>query len=77
MTSLFWIAIGLLAVVAGIAARRRLRVAAGDDLTESMIRRIEGVGSLEFDPDEPLDHEEIREEEREFWEQTWDEPEEL
>ena len=45
-------------------------------LTDDMIRQIEQAGSVELD--EPLDLDQIQEEETRFWnEATWDEPEEM
>lgn len=69
--------LGVLAVMAAIAYRRRLAgLREQERLTDDAIRRIEQQGTLEVD-DEPLDLDTIRDEESRFWEETWDEPEEL
>lgn len=69
--------LGVLAVMAAIAYRRRLAgLREQERLTDDAIRRIEQEGTLEVD-DEPLDLDTIRDEESRFWEETWDEPEEL
>lgn len=69
--------LGVLAVMAAIAYRRRLAgLREQEHLTDDAIRRIEQEGTLEVD-DEPLDLDTIRDEESRFWEETWDEPEEL
>jgi hypothetical protein len=69
-----------LAVTSGVLLRRRLhrqRAAAepriDDDAIESILRR----GVLETEEEEPLDLGEIEEEERRFWSESWDEPEEM
>lgn len=69
--------LGVLAAVAAAAfARRRLeeRTSRRSVLTDDAIRRIEEEGELFVD--DPLDWNEVREEER-FWGEGWDEPEEL
>lgn len=45
-------------------------------LTQDMLRQIEENGYLGDLDDEPLDMEEIRREEEEFFSESWDEPEE-
>ncbi|MFP3949122.1 MAG: hypothetical protein ACLFWG_10365 [Longimicrobiales bacterium] len=75
--NILWLILALLPVVAGTAARRRIRREVGDggsSLTDEDIRRIEATGRMEADL-EPLDIEEIERAEREFWEESWDEPE--
>ena len=69
-----------LAVTSGVLLRRRLRQGRGrraptvdDDAIRSILRN----GVLETDEEEPLDLGEIEEEERRFWSENWDEPEEL
>lgn len=75
---LLFIGMALIVVVGGLLARGRIeRARRQAGLDDEMIQRIERAGELEFDPAEPLDHEEIRQEEDEFWAQSWDEPEEL
>ena len=75
----FGVVLALLVIAAGIVYRTRLhpRDGAGSDrLTDDMMRRIEAEGAL--DVEEPLDMEQIREEEERFWEEEpWEEPEEL
>lgn len=69
--------LGVLLVVAAIAYRRRLTGLRDQHrLTDEEIRRIENEGVLETE-NEPLDLDAIRDEESRFWEETWDEPEEL
>jgi hypothetical protein len=74
---LFGILMALLVAAAGLLYWRRLERLRPEDtrLTDDLIRRIEREGRIELD--EPLDWEEIRAEEEEFWRETWDEPEEL
>jgi hypothetical protein len=68
----------LLVVAGGLAARRKLRATWRKSvLSDDMVQRIEKKGRLRVDVPEPLDLDEIREEEDEFWAQTWDLPEEL
>lgn len=76
--SVVFLGLALLVLLAGLLARRRVNRARDDRrLSDEMIRRIERVGRIEFEADEPLDLDEIRREEDEFWSRTWDEPEEL
>jgi hypothetical protein len=68
----------LLVIVGGILARRRVQAGRGRlVLTDRDIRRIEDEGRIATKEGDPLDHDEIQTEEDAFWEQTWDEPEEL
>jgi hypothetical protein len=68
----------LLAIAAGLFARRRLRREREPaPVTDDVVRQIEDTGQIETSEREPLDLGEIRSEEDAFWEQTWDEPEEL
>lgn len=73
MTDLGLIALVIIAVVAGIAVRRGEK--RRDGLTDVDIREIETTGRIDAEDVDPLDVDEIREEEDEFWAQTWDEPE--
>jgi hypothetical protein len=69
--------VGVLAVFAGLVYRTRLNAAIGSSdplLSDDMVRQIEESGWVEVD--EPLDLEEIQEEEARFWEEPWDEPDE-
>jgi len=75
----FWIGLAALVVVGGIAYRLRLHEKVGGPatpLSDEQIRRIESTGRLDLDGDEPLDMDEIERAEEEFWEESWDEPEE-
>lgn len=80
MSGALWIALGGLAVAAGVAVRWRIRkVRRGDggaEVDDDAVRQIERTGRLETDEREPLDHDRIREEEDRFWAETWDEPDE-
>jgi uncharacterized membrane protein len=79
MSAVLWIVLALLVLAAGVAVRMRVRSATRREeveLDEEMIRRIEEEGRLETDEREPLDWDEIREEEDRFWSETWDEPDE-
>ncbi|MEX2527567.1 MAG: hypothetical protein WEA09_08005 [Gemmatimonadota bacterium] len=49
----------------------------GSTLDDDAIRRIEGEGLFVPPHGEALDLDQIREEEEEFWEETWDEPEQF
>lgn len=57
--------------------RRRWKRSAAPTVDDEAIRRIMNRGVLETDEEEPLDLGEIEEEERRFWSENWDEPEEL
>lgn len=77
MTLTLGVLLGVLAVMAAIGYRRRLAgLREQERITDDSIRRIEQEGKLELD-DEPLDLDTIRDEESRFWEESWDEPEEL
>lgn len=75
----FWAGLVVLAFAAGVSLRVRLhrhvraRIPVVDDEALDTIRN---TGIL-TDDDEPLDIREIDEEERKFWSESWDEPEEL
>ncbi|MCH7533262.1 MAG: hypothetical protein IIB36_16115 [Gemmatimonadetes bacterium] len=75
----FWTGLVLLAFAAGISLRLRLRehlrprIPVVDD---EALDAILITGTLTADEDEPLDIREIDEEERKFWSESWDEPEE-
>ena len=72
-----WIALGLLMLFAGLRwlwnrhGRRR-----GAVVDDEAIAHILANGTLVTDDDEPLDEAEIARAEEEFWEQSWDEPDE-
>lgn len=76
--SLLFLGMAMLALAAGLLVRSRLRRRGRKrGLTDEMVRRIEREGELRYDGQRRLDLEAIREEEEAFWEQTWDEPQEL
>jgi hypothetical protein len=75
---LFGIVAALLAIAAGLLYRHRLETVGSEDtstLDDDLIRQIEAEGWVELE--EPLDLDHIREQEQRFWEESWDEPEEL
>lgn len=77
-TTLLWGGLALLLVLGWLRVRARLRAKrdAGDpDVDDDAVRRIIREGRLETDEDEPLDLDEVEEEERRFWNENWDEPE--
>jgi hypothetical protein len=60
-----------------LRGRIRRRLARGvPAVDDRAVRRILETGVLPGDEDEPLDEGEIDEEERPFWSERWDEPEE-
>lgn len=75
----FWVGLTLLAFAAGVSLRARIReriwrpIPVVDD---QAVEAILETGTLSTDDDDPLDLSEIDEEERKFWSETWDEPEE-
>jgi len=75
-----WFFLGALLGYAFISMRRKLKRSIEvppPQIDEDDIRRIEEEGVLLTDDPAPLDLEEIRREEDEFWRETWDEAEEL
>lgn len=74
-----WILLGALAGLAGLRYRSRLRSAHGPDgpprVDDEALRRILEEGTL-VEEDEPLDPEEVARAEEEFWDDSWEEPEE-
>lgn len=76
--TLLWSVLALLAVLGWLRVRARLRAKRErekPEVDDRALRRILEEGRLETDEDEPLDPEEAAEEERRFWEESWDEPE--
>lgn len=73
----FGVVLALLAAAGGALYLLRLRdAAAGDRLTDDMIEQIERRGSV--DVDEPLDLDDIADEEARFWdEERWDDADEF
>lgn len=80
MTHVIWIWIALAVLVAVVAVRRllhrRARRSRGVVIDDAAIDRILREGRLSAGDDEPLDEAEIARAEEEFWEESWDEPEE-
>ncbi len=77
---LVWVGLGILAAVAWYSVRIRLRRSLRTqrvEVDDEAIAKILEDGVLATDEDDPLDLEHIRQEEESFWEETWDEPEEL
>lgn len=75
----FWITLALLLAIAGIRRWRAVRAVSQDrpGIDDDSIRRIVEEGELYLpERDAPLDSDEITRAEEEFWEQSWDEPEE-
>jgi hypothetical protein len=75
----FWVGLAVLAFAAGISLRVRLEDELGAPRTvvdDDAIRAILETGTLVAPTEEPLDLDEIEEEERRFWSESWDEPEE-
>jgi hypothetical protein len=58
-----------------VRMRRRLRPR-HPVVDDAAVRAIVERGVLVIDDDEPLDYNEIDEEERRFWSESWDEPDE-
>ncbi len=72
------LAAALLAAAGGLFVRRRIERAARAEssLDDDIIRSIETHGYVEMEEDEPLDFDEINEEEKRFLEdESWDEKE--
>ena len=75
-----WFFLGALVGYAWISMRRKLKrviEVPPPRIDEDDVRRIEEEGVLRTDHPEPLDLKQISREEDEFWDETWDEPEEL
>lgn len=75
---LFWVALGA-ALGAGIAMRARIRRVAERArlrVDDAAVRAIVETGVLATDEDEPLDIPAIEDEERRFWSERWEEPDE-
>ena len=77
---LFWTTITILVMAAALRMYMRRKELFSSDvpvLDETAIQTILEIGEISTDEDEPLDLEEIDEEEERFWRESWDEPEEL
>ncbi|MEC9014917.1 MAG: hypothetical protein VYD37_00385 [Gemmatimonadota bacterium] len=75
----FWALITVLLVTDGFSLLIRLRFRfgkIGPCVDDAAIEEILATGALTTDEDSPLDIEQIDGEERKFWSQTWDEPDE-
>lgn len=76
---MFFLALALLVLAAGILVRLRIREGRRDgpvpEVTDELVDEIERRGTVEGE--EPLDYDRIREEEDRFWNETWDRPESL
>ena len=75
----FWAALTALVIAAAILWRLRLkrRLEVRDPrVDDDAVRAILETGMLRDDTPEPLDLDDIEEEERRFWSESWDEPEE-
>ena len=75
----FWAGLTILAFAAGVSLRVWLREelkVVPHSLDDEGVRAILETGTLVTDEDEPLDLGEIDEEERRFWSENWEEPEE-
>jgi hypothetical protein len=73
----FWALLAALAVAAGLSIhfrRKQLLAASLSAVDDRAIELILEKGELFVDDDEPLDLDEIDEEEQRFWSETWDEP---
>lgn len=75
MTGYLFVALAVLVAVAGRRVRGRLRRKARSGMTDEIVHQIETLGRVDGEDVKPLDLEEARAGEDEFWAQTWDEPE--
>lgn len=81
MMALFWFVFGAglaaLTIAAGVTMRQR-RVSAyrseGPRVDDAVMQQILTRGEVWLDDDEPLDLDEIDDEEERFWSERWDEP---
>jgi len=69
-----WVGLAVLVIVAGFLARRGER---RHSLSDDLVRQIERTGRIDREDIDPLDIDEIRDQEDEFWAQDWDQPESL
>lgn len=73
----FWAGLSLLVAAAGVTLYTRRTdglVARGSRIDDDVIARIIDHGEIFLEDDEPLDLNEIEEEEERFWSESWDEP---
>ena len=76
----FWTTLTILVMAAALrmyVRRKELFTSNVPVLDDNAIETIMEIGELRTDEDEPLDLEEIDEEEERFWRESWDQPEEL
>jgi hypothetical protein len=71
-----WVALAVLVLIAGLRRllMRRRRRRGSPIVDDEAIERILAHGTLVTCEDEPLDEDEIARAEAEFWEESWDEP---
>ncbi len=78
MIGIWMLLLAIVALTVGLLNRWRIRrVRAGHEpvVTDELLRRVLEEGSVEVESDEPLDEEQIRRAEDEFWSSEWDEAE--
>jgi membrane protein implicated in regulation of membrane protease activity len=76
VTGYLFVALAALVAVAGWRVLHRLRRETRSGVTDEIVHQIETLGRVDAEDVEPLDLEQVRAEEDEFWAETWDEPEE-
>jgi hypothetical protein len=79
LITFLWVALAVLVLLVGlrrVLARRRRRRGA-PIVDDEAIERILAHGTLVTFDDEPLDEDEIARAEAEFWEESWDEPDDF
>ena len=81
MYALFWVIFGvglaILAMAAGVSLGVRRRESYGAPtpvVDDDVIRTIIEKGEVYVEEDEPLDLDEVDDEEERFWSESWDEP---
>ena len=75
----FWAGLTVLALAAGVSLRTRLREridAPRPGIDDEAVEEILQSGTIVTSEDEPLDLGDIDEEERKFWSESWNEPDE-
>lgn len=78
--SWLWLLLALVAALAGLRhllRRREMRSRRGPRVDDDALRQILATGSLAYTDDDPLDLAEAARAEEEFWNESWDEPEEF
>ena len=74
-----WVAFAVLLLLAGLRRlleRRRRQSRSPLELDDEAIERILHHGTLGIPDEEPLDEDEIARAEAEFWDESWDDPDE-